>query len=172
MIPKKPGQVNVYFMISIALFVSLSVYLLYFMINYYPSKYDSIRLNSLQSKAYVISELLVKDGGYPPEWSESDVLRLGIASDFYELNQTKISRLESLCEQFNEEKRRRLFNATGLEDQELEIDIYYMNLTPVLECRPTGNTSMEAEYLKKRVAEIKRIATLEGEIVEVIVYVG
>ena len=86
----KNGQVNVYFLMSIALFISLSIYLIFILIDYYPAKSESIRINSLYSKAYSLSELLIKDEGYPVNWDETDIERIGLASESYILDPSKI----------------------------------------------------------------------------------
>ncbi len=50
--------------------------------------------NSLESKAWQISEVLVRGQG---DWTEDPPLALGLANMWPELNESKISDLETLC---------------------------------------------------------------------------
>lgn len=168
---KNKGQVNIYFLISIALFIALSIYLIYIVLGYYPTKSESIQLNSLNTKSYIISELLLKDPGYPEDWNENNVERLGLASDPMILDPEKIEELADLCNENSPESRERILNATGLTDEKLTITIYELDGTTILECQPFGDTSGIAEYNQQRVSRMARVATLEGKLVEVTVYV-
>jgi hypothetical protein len=170
---KSRGQINVYFLISIALFISLSIYLIYVVLSYYPSKSETIRMNSLNTKAYIISELIIKDEGFPENWDEDNLKRLGLASNMLELDKRKLEELEKICNSKSLEKLERLRSATGLHNEDLSVEILYMNSTrdTALDCKPFGALA-ESPYLQRRTAMIKRVAMLEGEFVEVRVYVS
>jgi hypothetical protein len=169
---EKKGQVNIYFLVSIALFISLSVYLIYLLITFYPAKGETIRINSLYTKAYTISELMLKDPGYPENWNENSLQRIGLASEYYVINSTKLDLLRTLCDPLNPDSRTRLYNASGLSNEYLIIIINYLNGTSVMQCAPSGEAEIDAEYLRKRTAQISRIATFNKSIVQVNIYVG
>jgi hypothetical protein len=172
MISKQKGQVNIYFLVSIALFISLSVYLVYLLISFYPAKGETIRINSLYTKSYTLSELMLKDPGYPESWNDHNLERMGLASEYYVINSTKLDYLRIMCDPLNPSSRNRLYNASGLTNEFLMVTITYLNGTSVLNCAPSGETELNTEYLRKRTAEISRIATLNHSIVQVNIYVG
>lgn len=172
MIGKKKGQVNLYFLVSIALFISLSLYLVYLLIGFYPAKGETIRINSLYSKAYTISELMIKDPGYPEDWNENTLERIGLASTPYEINSTKLSRFSNLCSQPDPLSRERLLNSSGLFDEYFIITMAYLNGTSVLTCSTSGETTLDSEYLRKRTAQISRIVSLNNQTIDVKIYVG
>ena len=168
----KKGQVNIYFIISVMLFISLSIYLVYLLMSFYPSKGEAMRINALYGKAYTISELLIKDEGYPADWNEHNIERIGLSSIPYELNSTKISRSKNMCDPYNQTSRERIYNSSGLLDEFFVINIAYLNGTSIVQCSPSGDIEKNSEYLRKSTSQVKRIATLNGEIIEVEVYVG
>jgi hypothetical protein len=169
---EKKGQVNIYFLVSIALFISLSIYLVYLLLTFYPAKGESIRINSLYSKAYTISELMLKDPGYPDDWNENNLERIGLSSVPYEINLTKLNQLKNMCSPYNLTSKQRLYDASGLYNEYLVITITEMNGTSLMQCSPSGETDTNADYLKKRTAQLSRIATVNNRIVEVTIYVG
>ena len=159
------GQVNIHFIISTVLFVSLSIYLVYLIIDFYPTHSKNIKSDILYSKAYSISELLIKDKGYPENWNENNFERIGLASEPYSLNSTKIIEFEKICNSTNLTKIQKLRDSFGLGNYNFVVEINYLNDTNVMKCEPAGRK------IGKEV-EIKRIATLNKNFVEVIVYVG
>jgi hypothetical protein len=169
---KKIGQVNVYFIISVMLFISLSIYLVYLLMSFYPSKGEAMKINALYGKSYSISELLIKDEGYPADWNENNIERIGLSSIPYELNFTKLSRFKKMCDPYNKTSREIIYNSSGLSDSFFIINIAYLNGTSIIQCSPSGDIEKNPEFLRKRTAPVKRIATLNGEIVEMEVYVG
>jgi len=169
---EKKGQVNIYFLVSIALFISLSVYLVYLLISFYPAKGETIRINSLYAKSYTISELMLKDTGFPENWNENNIERIGLASEPYIINTTKLDHLRNMCNPLNQSSRNRLYNASGLANEFLIVTINYLNGTSILQCAPSGEAELNAEYIRTRTAQVSRIATLNKSIVQVSIYVG
>ena len=169
---EKKGMVNIYFIISITVFISLSIYIIFSMFSFYPSRAESIRINSLYSQAYTLSEFLVKDPGYPEDWNYTSIERLGLASVPYELNMTKIDGLRSFCDPLNYTTRNRLANISGLLQEYEIIKIDYLNGTNVLTCSPWGDIETNASYLTQRTAEVKRLAVIDNKTVLVDIYVG
>jgi hypothetical protein len=169
---KIKGQINIYFLISVSLFISLSVYLVFLLLNFYPAQGETIRINSLYSKAYTISELMLKDSGYPDDWNPENVERIGLASAPYELNATKINRLSLMCSPFNESAKIRLLNSTGLTDEMLAFTITYLNGTTILSCSPFGEAGINATLAQKRTAQMSRIVSFNRQLAEVTIYVS
>ncbi len=140
--------------------------------SFYPSKGEAMRINALYGKAYTLSELLIKDDGYPLDWNENNIERIGLSSIPYELNLTKINRLKNMCDPYNTTSRDTIYNSSGLSDSFFVINIAYLNGTSIIQCSPSGDSEKNPAFLRKRTAQVKRIATLNGEIVGVGVYVG
>lgn len=168
---KTIGQINVYFLISSAIFISMTIYLIYALVSFYPERGESVRINSLYSKAYLLSELMIKDQGYPENWDESSVARLGIASSQYELSRAKIAKMQSMCDSPDTAVTDRLLGSCGLADEIMEVRIEYLNGTSAMDCNPFKR-DFENVYEGSRFAKMTRVATLEGEIVEVTIYVS
>lgn len=165
-VTKFKGQVNIYFVISTVLFISLSIYLIYMIISFYPVHSKDIYSDILYSKAYSVSELLIKDKGYPENWDENNFERVGLASRPYSLDSTKIIEFENICNSTADPtKIQKLRNSFGLESENLVVEINYLNNTNVMKCEPAGKKIGTT-------ARIKRIATLNNKFLEVIVYVG
>ncbi len=160
---KKKGQVNIYFIVSIVLFLTLTTYLIYAIIDYNRIYRENIMSDILYTKSYSISDLLIRDGGYPENWNSTNFDRVGLASEPYSLNLAKINELEKICN--SSAKIKKLKSSFGLMDEDLIIKIDYLNKTNVLDCSPE---SMRIG----RIVSIKRIATLNNNFVEVNVYVG
>ena len=166
MVTNFKGQVNIYFIISTILFVSLSIYLISIIIEIYPTHQNDISSDVWYSKAYSVSELLIKDSGYPKDWDETNFERIGLASEPYSLNSTKINEFEKICNSTtNLTKIQKFRDSFGLENNNLVVEINYLNNTNIIKCKPTGEKVGAT-------ARIKRIATLNNKLVEVIVYVG
>ncbi len=166
LIAKFKGQVNIYFIVSTILFISLSVYLISIIAGTYPAHQNDIYSDVLYSKAYSVSELLIKDRGYPENWDENNFERIGLASEPYSLNSTKIIEFKKICNSTtNLTKIKKLRDSFGLGNDNLIVEINYLNNTNVMKCNPAGKKVGTT-------AHIRRIAILNNKFAEVIVYVG
>jgi len=89
------GQLVFEFIVATLFFLAIIMYT----INYLNSTvflYSSDHhINILESKAWQISEVLVRSQG---DWSGSPPLALGLANEWPELDEDKISDLETLCQ--------------------------------------------------------------------------
>ncbi|MCK4730664.1 MAG: hypothetical protein KAT28_05080 [Candidatus Aenigmarchaeota archaeon] len=162
---KNKGQVNIPFTISLFVFIGLTVYLISSIIGYHPSHSEAIKSDILYSKAYSISELLIKDKGYPGNWEENNFRRVGLASEPYLLNSSKIAELEKICNSTNITNIRKLRESFGLMDENLNVEIKYLNGTGIGGCFPGSKIAGRSAY-------VKRICVLNDELAEVVVYVG
>jgi len=168
---KKSGQINVYFILSSAIFISMVIYLIYALVDFYPERGQNIRINSLYSKAYLLSELMIKDQGYPQTWDENNILRLGLASSPYELSRVKITRMQSMCDSTNPAVIARLLNSSGLPDERMMVTIEDLDENKVLDCNPFKR-DYENLFQGSRVAKITRVVTLDNKTVKVTIYVS
>ncbi len=159
------GQVNLHFIVSVVIFLGVVIYLIHVLLTSSSFYGEDTESDILYAKAYQVSELLIKDKGYPANWNETNFDRIGLVSEHHLLNQSKINELEKICTSTNITKKRKLLNSFSLEDNSLSIEINYFNGTNVLECFPGG------ESLNKR-AGIRRIGVLDGLLAEVKVYVS
>lgn len=159
------AQINIHFIISLVIFLGVVIYLIHVLLTSYPLYDRDIKSDLLYAKAYQVSELLIKSPGYPKDWNSTNFERVGLISEPYLLEQSKISELEKICNTTNLIQNKKFLDSFGLADNILSIDINYLNGTRVLECHPGG------EILNRK-ASIKRISVLGDSLVEVWIYVG
>lgn len=88
------GQFTIEFIVAVVVFLALMVYSLTFVTYIVPNFQSEHQSNLLKSKAYQISELLLFDSGL---WDGTKFVRVGLASDYYMLNYTKMNWLNSEC---------------------------------------------------------------------------
>ncbi|MCK4429026.1 MAG: hypothetical protein KAU95_01520 [Candidatus Aenigmarchaeota archaeon] len=162
---KNKGQMNFYFIISVVLFLTLAIYLVSVLISYNNTFRDRTMSGILYSKAVSVSDLLIQDSGYPDNWNSEEFMRVGLASSPYVLDLTKIRELEKICNSSDPAKFKELKDSFGLIDEDLSIKIVYLNNTNVSSCLADGEKV-------GRIMNIKRIAILNNNFVEVTVYVG
>ncbi len=162
---KNKGQVNIPFTMSLFVFIGLTIYLISSIIGYHPSHSEAIKSDVLYSKAYSISELLIKDEGHPSNWDENNFKRIGLASEPYRLNSLKLTELEKICNSTNIANIKKFRESFGLMDNNLNIEINYINGTLIEDYYPGNKIAGRSAY-------VKRICVLNDELVEVIVYVG
>lgn len=162
---RRKGQVNIHFIVSTTLFIVLVIYLINIILNFYPSYTSNYETDVLYSKAYSVSELLLKNKGYPDNWNSDDFERVGLASEPYSLNLSKIDELEEICNTTNLTKKNRFLDSFGLQNNNLMVDIIYVNGTQVLDC------SMGPKPLERK-AKVERLAELNGNIVRVAIHVS
>jgi len=162
---KNKGQVNIPFTLSLFIFVGLTIYLISSIISYHTTHSEAIKSDVLYSKAYSISELLIKDEGYPANWKEDNFNRIGLASEPYSLNSSKLVELEKICNSTNITNIKKLRESFGLVDENFNIEINYINGTPVGNYFPGNKIAGRSAY-------VKRIGNLNDELVEMTVNVG
>ncbi len=160
------GQVNLHFIVSVVIFLGVVIYLIHVLLTSSSFYREDVESDILYAKAYQVSELLIKDKGYPANWNETNFDRIGLVSEHHLLNQSKINEFEKICSSTTDlAKIQRLRDSFGLESENLVVEINYLNNTNVIKCKPTGKKVGTTAY-------IKRIATLNNNFVEVKVYVG
>lgn len=141
------GQVNVEFIVSFLVFLSILSFVSFKIISNYPEFRKETIKNFMISKAYQISHILIYDDGYPPDWNLSNVEMIGLTSGVpYILNYNKI--LELNCNETEYQKIKSIF---GVERLDLIINITY-NGTPLSTCSPTHISLVRPKYWIERFA--------------------
>jgi len=158
------GQVNIYFILSTTLFVALVIYLIFNILDIYPIYIDSSQEDILYNKAFLVSEFLVKDSGYPKNWNENNFERIGLAIEPFLLSSTKINEFLKICNSTNITKLHKMKESLSIIES-LTIEINYINGTEIGYCS-LGGLKIGKEGF------IRRVAYLGNNFVEVIVHVG
>ncbi|OYT43125.1 MAG: hypothetical protein B6U88_01830 [Candidatus Aenigmarchaeota archaeon ex4484_56] len=158
------GQINFDFIFSVTIFIILITYLFVQIFNNYPTQIGLSKSNYFFSEAYRVSELLIKDEGYPNDWNETNVERLGLSSEPYILNNSKLTELDKLCDVLSLTKIQKIKESLDI-DGLLAVKISYINGTNILNCDLAGGKL-------NRLSHVKRVAIYNNSVVEVNVYVG
>jgi hypothetical protein len=138
----KKAQVNLEFIISVAVFISTLTFITVNVMNIFPTFQSEINKDILKSKAWQISEILFKKG-YPENWENLDeVAMLGFSTDkYYVLNKTKLTVINQ-CDSTSYDKIRELLNLDIRED-------FIINITLI-----EGATKREYVYCGPRVISL------------------
>lgn len=141
------GQVDVEFIVSFLVFLSVLSFVSFSIINNYPEFRKETLKNFMISQAYQISHLLIYDEGYPPNWNISNVEMIGLTNGVpYILNYNKV--LELNC---NETEYQKIKDILGIGGLDLIINITY-NGTPLSTCAPTHISLVRPKYWIERLA--------------------
>ncbi len=139
------GQLNLEFMISISIFIIVISYVTINSISTLPDLHQQTKSNSLRTKIYQMSELLLFDS------------RIGLSTgEPYTLDQAKINSLQSLCSDYQAFKDK--FSVDHTMDIQLNI---MQNGASVLDCHPEIVSGMRSEF------SLKRFGILDGEIAQI-----
>lgn len=97
------AQINYETLVSLTLFVSAIIYLIYEMVTFYPSYAKDLNKEVLYAEAYQISQILINDAGEPRDWfnSISTARRIGLLNESYNtlnlLSLRKVITFNSTC---------------------------------------------------------------------------
>ncbi len=91
------GIINIDFIVSILVFVSTLSFVAISIISRIPLFHHEAYTDDLRSRTYQVSHLLLFDRGWPENWNEANVERIGLSIEPYILNRSKIDSLEILC---------------------------------------------------------------------------
>jgi hypothetical protein len=147
-------QVGFEQLFSLSLFVFSVTHLIYQLISYYPSYIGEMRIESIFSEAYQISEILVNDYGDPPNWYSlplDQIKRIGLLNESIGksnvLSLVKVSKASETCN-LNYQKLKQIL------DLKNDISfVVYLNNNVVASCtRPFG----------ERVAKVNRIVAFDN----------
>lgn len=160
---RKKGQMNIEYVITMTLFITLVVYISFRLLNYTPSYTQAIRSEYLRSEAYQLSELLVNDVGEPSSWNTtwhttpSAVKRLGLSEGTKTnlLSVDKITTMEEMCTSAYGYVTGRL----GIDTNDYQISLFFRDSSSgsiLLDCSPVYTVS------RQDVATIKRTVALSS----------
>jgi len=98
---KQNGQLNIEFIIDVALFSAIIFVIVGIIISEIPRAYSIHEENYVKSKTYQISEILLFDRGDPINWTSESmdkIKRFGFSSGKnYYVNMTKINKFLNFC---------------------------------------------------------------------------
>ncbi|MFB6088409.1 MAG: hypothetical protein ABEK36_01370 [Candidatus Aenigmatarchaeota archaeon] len=91
------GQINIQYLIALVVFIGLIWYLTFQITSMIPDFKIESQRNILNSKAYRLTEIMVKTGGVPSNWNTSNVKSFGLAKSPNNLNSTKVQDFRNMC---------------------------------------------------------------------------
>lgn len=158
---KLKSQVPVDFLLSLVIFiVSLLIISHSLMLNLFENREDREREKFLLI-GFTISELLIYDRGYPIDWNNIyNARRLGFADDFYKLSRDKILAINN-CNTDDYNRIKYLLSIPS--EMDIEIIIKKTNEEILARCGKY--------YAYRRFTEIRRISSLDNDVVLLIVRV-
>lgn len=94
---RKKGQINsIDAFFALAIFSILLILVVINMNNYSQKLNEKIEYDNMMTKAFQISELLVKDRGVPTNWNTNNVQIIGLAAEDRMLSEEKINYMKNL----------------------------------------------------------------------------
>lgn len=122
---RKKGFLEVEFIISTMVFLSVLVFILISISREWPSFEERAAIEDIKANGYVISRLLLLDEGEPADWETKgydEIIRVGLSSgEPYRISENKITKLDGLCKSVNGyQSLSRMFN-----DNSMRISIEY-----------------------------------------------
>ena len=155
------GVVNIEFIFSVFIFTVTIIFVLISLASSLAPLHKDAVTDSVRSKVYQMSELLLFDEGDPKNWqaipSINSINRIGLSTgEKYSISQGKITKLQALCNTNYADVVKRFF---GDESLRLEIEITNSAGLEILDCGVVGNPQFS----------IKRTAFIDStkEIVEI-----
>jgi len=157
---KAKGQINIEYIVSMTLFITIAIYFALQVMQRTPAYIRASRTEYLQSEAYQISELIINNAGEPSNWetvwqsSPQSVFRLGLSSGqkVNLLSTAKIQMIGTACSSapnYYGNVQSRL----GIDPQDYQISIFIKDAVSgatLLDCMPTSITSRQSVVTFKR----------------------
>jgi len=116
---KNKAQFSLEYYMSLLLFVIFVMYLLFQVEILTPRHLQEIKVQTLRSEAFQVSELLINDGGEPGNWDmqpDASIKRIGLSSMVSQnlLSAAKVAALDSKCKSSGFVS---LYNWLGMQNQ-------------------------------------------------------
>ncbi len=130
------GIAEVEFVISVFVFITTVTFTSALIVGNIPLFHDSSVFETIKSKSYQYSELLLFDEGYPKDWNWGTVERIGLSSGKrYFVDESKMTELNTICNSPNG------YNFTksqlGLDyTREIKVEATYLDGSPVVGTSP------------------------------------
>jgi len=97
----RTGLIDIEFMVSIMVFLTVITFVVISILNNIPRLHQETLSQDLKSKSFQLSELLLFESGWPPNWDTEpvgNVDRIGLSNGTkYYMELTKMAQLESFC---------------------------------------------------------------------------
>ncbi len=151
MIPCRKGIVDIEFVISILVFLTVLTFVTYSVIAMIPRLHQVSFNQDIKSKAFQLSELMMFDEGEPKDWGTNaavttidDIERMGFSSGRdYSLDTNKISKFNAFCNApGNYAKMKDLLGLDYTND--VLVDIKIIGGATVASCHPVAVSNVRA----------------------------
>ena len=155
------GIAELEFIISVFVFITTISFVTFLIISNIPILHSLSASESLKSKSYQYSELLLFDEGAPMNWEdESDtqnIKRIGLSGGRrYFVDVDKIAKLNSICSNYQLARQK-----LGLENEDIVIEVSYLDDTPLnglpkIICGPSVTTQVRQQFQTTRLGVMPR----------------
>lgn len=160
---QKKGQINVEYIVSLTVYITLATYIAFQLSQQTPVYLRAVREEYVKSETYQLSELLINDVGYPEDWntlwpsSPSDIKRVGLSGGVKTnlVSVDKIDALDDICSSDYDN----LVEMLGIDVDDYQISVFVKDTTNdviLLDCSPTVITTGQS------VESIRRIVALDS----------
>jgi hypothetical protein len=157
------GQLAIDYLIALIIFVSFATYMAFQVMALMPTYLNQLRVETLRSEAWQVSDLLINDVGEPANWHVGgvDIKRVGLSAEAF--NKTNLLSLAK-AEKFNEtcqtlEGYVNLSRWMGMAGYQFSLTMAEPGRpSPLIDCRPPQ------PILKPRVTSmtIRRVVALDS----------
>ncbi len=122
----KRGFIEVEFIISVMLFLTVIVFIVVSISREIPSLENRANIDNIRANGYAVSQLLLFDKGEPQDWGAlagyDKIRRIGLSSgEPYILSMNKINKLENFCRDMGYQNLMAMFN-----QNEINITVKYL----------------------------------------------
>ncbi len=156
----KKGQINVEYIVSITLFITLASYIAFQLMQQTPAYLRAVHEEYIKSETYQLSELLINNVGEPADWhtiAPGDVKRFGLSEGIKTnfLSVDKTVALDSICNSDYTDVADRL----GIDPEDYQISIIVKDSSTdivLLDCSPPTITTGPS------VGSIRRLVALSS----------
>lgn len=164
----KRGFIEVEFIISVMLFLTVIVFIVVSISREIPSLENMANIDNIRANGYAVSQMLLFDKGEPQNWgalTEYDrIKRIGLSSgEPYILSMDKINNLENFCRDRGYQNLMAMFN-----QNEINITVKYLGDCPA-DCSLVKSCGIGAEKPVAVKFIINRFGVADDRIVNVTV---
>ncbi len=162
----KKGFIEVEFIISVMLFLTVIVFIVVSISREIPSLENRANIDNIRANGYAISQLLLFDKGEPQDWGGlagyDHIRRIGLSSgEPYVLSLNKINKLEGFCRDRGYQNLMSMFN-----QNEINITVKYLEGCPA-DCSLVKSCGMGFERPSNVKFVINRFGVVENRIVNI-----
>lgn len=160
------GVADVEFILSVVIFLTVTTFVTFAIVSKIPNFRSDAYSEDLRDRVYSISELLLFDNGYPADWDQNTVKRVGLSTgEKYIISNSKATSLNALCG--TESGYQKLRSLLSLDNLDVFISVIDSTNRELVRCVPSAVSTVQPKF------EITRFGVLDttGDIIRVIVSV-